>query len=442
MENDNKKMSILVKKRNIKNIVIAIVASIILMYCTVSTKDNFYDIALRIIVIFQVFYCMIKGLRCKELFNPYYLFLIVPLSLVMYSENISPIYLKHLNIDTWIIAIINITVFLLALKYCFRKTTKTIKTNQLYSSQKFCVVSALILFAIGKFPFLLKKIVGVDIPFGGIISFFSFAAITYVMKSKNKMWIMVITGLNLFMLILSGFNKTSILFLVMTYLVSYEKYYVKNKYQRKKMIISLACFGALFLFVIFPMKDFLSRGGNSVLDFTVNDLYTSADYYGDRISWSGNRLLMMPYMYLVQAWNNLQYVMETQNFRTHGLWIMKPILGYLQIDTLFEANYELIPYSSFNTYTYIAVLFKDLGMYGSILGSFFLGAFVKYVYKFKYLQSDNPADLVCYALTACAVFEMFFSNHFLQQSYPFTIIILMWLYQKIIVPIFVRRKNI
>ena len=48
-------------------------------------------------------------------------------------------------------------------------------------------------------------------------------------------------------------------------------------------------------------------------------------------------------------------------------------------------------------------------------------------------MSRSPFDVACYVLTAIATLEMFFSNHFFMQSYPFTIVILMELYKKFII---------
>ena len=99
------------------------------------------------------------------------------------------------------------------------------------------------------------------------------------------------------------------------------------------------------------------------------------------------------------------------------------------LDSRFANYYVLNPYSSFNTFTYISVLFKDFGYWGSCLGSLMLGFFVRKVYQ-AFKKTKSPFYVACYALTACAVFEMFFSNHFLSQSYPFTILLLMVLYNK------------
>ena len=121
---------------------------------------------------------------------------------------------------------------------------------------------------------------------------------------------------------------------------------------------------------------------------------------------------------------NLQYVMETQDTRTYGLWMAKPLLGYLQVSNTLEPNYKIIPYSSFNTCAYMTYGFKDFGYWLSVLMSIFLGYFVKRVYS-RYRMSRSPYDVAAYILVAQATLEMFFSNHFFTQSYPFTIVILM-----------------
>lgn len=110
--------------------------------------------------------------------------------------------------------------------------------------------------------------------------------------------------------------------------------------------------------------------------------------------------------------------------------MIKPILGYLGVDEKFSREYELIPYSSFNTFTFICCGFKDFGYWLSILSSLFLGFFVKKMYS-RYLISKSPFDVTSYILVALATVEMFFSNHFFMQSYPFTVLIMMELYKYI-----------
>ena len=169
----------------------------------------------------------------------------------------------------------------------------------------------------------------------------------------------------------------------------------------------------------FANKD---RGTRSAQD-TV-DYYTK---YSD-IEWNSPNALFMPYMYLTTPWANLQYLMESQDERTYGLWLFKPLLGYLQLDENYKPEYRMRAYSTFNTFTFISTNFKDFGYWLSILSSLLLGFFVKKVYS-RYRKSRSPLDVACYVYVGLAVLEMFFSNEFFTQSFPFTIVIIMGLYK-------------
>ena len=156
-------------------------------------------------------------------------------------------------------------------------------------------------------------------------------------------------------------------------------------------------------------------------------------YYEKKgVEWNTLEQYFMPYMYLTNGWTNLQYVTETQNTRTYGLWTIAPILGYTGLKERFSKELYLESYSSFNTFAYVTCAFKDFGYWLSIIMSVILGFFVKKIYS-RYLMSRSPFDVACYVLTAIATLEMFFSNHFFMQSYPFTIVILMELYKKFII---------
>lgn len=426
----------------LRNFIVFLIVGIIIICFTITEEDSMLTIVCRIFTGIILIYCLIKGGQEDKLINPYWLFSITPFSLLLYTEKVSSIYLQQLTPKTWLLALINMVAFLTALRLSFAK--EKYKDNVAYKSSKhierFLIQDAVILFCLSKIPVLYRMLFGNSMPFASILSLFIYVAIVCVMKSKNKLWICLISGMNLIFMLSSAINKTAVLFLAMAYLVSYEKYYIKNTKSKCKMIIGIGILSIVFIVIIFPLKDYI-HGGGKIQDFGISNILASSDYYTNSIEWHGNQLLMMPYMYLVTAWNNLQYVLETQDIRTFGLWILKPILGYLQIDSLFEKYYVLVPYSSFNTFTYITVLFKDFGYWGSAIGSIILGVFVKYVYKVKYCNTASAFNAACYSMTACATLEMFFSNHFFSQSYPFTVILIIMLYKFLCRTIFKRTSN-
>lgn len=420
----------IITKKSFFRIILYLVISIVIFFLTLNNSTSFDIVVCRILAMILFFYCITKGSFEDTIFNPYYFFSLVPLSLSLYSSNVSTYYLNDLNISTWVIALTNIFAFLVGLGLTSRKRYSDVYIDYAgIETYKSLVNDSIILFLLGRIPSIYEMITGNSFFLTSIMQLFTYGAIVCAMKSKNKTIIAAITVLLVGSMLMSSINKTSVLFLAMTYGISYYCFYVESERQKRNMMALIVVFSIFFIFILFPLKDYMT-GGTSISGFFSSDLTSTFKYYESRINWSGNKLLYMPYMYFVQAWNNLQYVIETQNTRTYGLWILKPLIGYFQLDGGLESFYTLTSYSSFNTFTYITVFFKDFGYWFSWIGSFLLGGFVGRVYKHKLLLSNSALDLACYSLTACATLEMFFSNHFFMQSYPFTILIIMFIYKK------------
>ena len=405
-------------------------------------SDVWYEGVLRFFTCLIFVYCIYMGLQQEYIINGYYMFSITPLSLLMYSDSFSPYYLRPLTSSTWLFAIINMLVFILAFTFSGRR--KTIKISMGYF--KFYDISkgnsktdskklqrhAVALSLLGFLPTLVFFVFHATMPLSSVIGFFSYIGIAFAFKSKNRV-IIIISILLQAVGFIQDFNKTRLLYLLLTVLLCIEVYVVDSNIQRIRYLgIGIILAVIFMLLIAFPLKSFTRTGGN-LMDFFQNraEISSSAfSYYDNRFHFSGPSFLKMPYMYLVQGWNNLQYVMQTQNTRTYGLWFVKPLLGYLQIDRFFSEQYILRPFSStFNTFTYMAVLFKDFGYYCSIIGSFFLGCFTKAVVR--RLHKDCSAFVTASsALVLMAILEMFFSNHFFGLSYPFTIVVIGFLYMK------------
>ena len=367
----------------------------------------------------------------KETFilNPFWLFSLTPLSLLLYNDNVSRIYLQKLTSKTWGLAILNIIAFsmtlFISLKIMRRK--KGIVANEQPDKIACLKQNSVIMMGISFIPVLYRMLFGKVMMFTSVISLCVYVSIIMGIKTKEKRWIigiLLIAALRF----LFAFNKTELIFFLIVIVTGIEKYYELSSKSKIKILFGLGVSALFMLFVAFPLKTYVQDNGGNIVDFFTKNVKVVYDY-GQRIDWSGPEVLKMPYMYLVTAWNNVQYVLETQNTRTYGLWFVKPILGYFQLSGLFDSLYELKPYSSFNTYTYITVLFKDFGYFGSAIGSFFLGWFVAKMY-YWYTVSQDSWKVSCYSLTAIAVFEMFFSNHFFGLSYPFTIVLLYFVFEK------------
>ena len=333
--------------------------------------------------------------------------------------NLSSNYMLDLTVRTWIIAIINMAAFLIAMDFTpeYKKVSKCIGAGE----GKKIIHNTVILMVMGFLPSVYKALVGTIMPLASVFSLFTSAGLVCALKSKNKKLIIIV--LSLFIISYWGYvSKSSILTLALGLLIGFEKYYLTSKKQ-KMTLIALSGIGLLVMIFAFTFAN-QDRGTVTPAEYVA---YYSR--YGG-IVWNRNNALLMPYMYLTTPWANLQHVIETQNTRTYGLWLVRPFLGYLQLDNLFKAQYSLRAYSNFNTLTYIATQFKDFGYWGSIISSVVLGIFVKKIYS-RYSLSRSPFDVASYVLVGQAVLQMFFSNEFFTQSFPFTIVIIMGMYKYI-----------
>jgi len=371
----------------------------------------------RICVFLLLAWCIVKGKQENYLLNPYYLFAFTPFSLLIYS-NISR-YLMDLTVDTWLLAIINMASFVVAFEITpnYSKTYKCKGAGE----EQVLIQNTLFLMILGFLPSLYKLLIHSTMPLASVMGLFSTASIVCAMKSKKKWLILLDCAVTVFFW-LGYVSKSAILAYCVALLISYDKYYLESPKQKRRLVF-LSIFAVIIMIAAFS---FANQGRGSESGLSAVEYYTK---YGN-LTWDGNAYLLMPYMYLTTPWANLQYVMQTQNFRTFGLWLLKPILGYLQIDNVFASYYSMRAYSNFNTFTFIAVQYKDFGFFGSCISSAFLGFFAKKVYS-RYICSRSPFDVACYALTARAVLEMFFSNEFFTQSFPFTIVIIMGIYKAV-----------
>ncbi len=407
---------------------------IIVVFWIIGYSNSISVFFVRSCVGMCVVYSLLKGIQEKDLMNPYIYFSLTPLSLLLYNENISNWYFNELTISTWGLGVINFFAFLLALSLTNKKN-KNHFTAQTFnrSSNRILVQHSWILFFLGEFSFVYSFILHRPFFMSNILSYFVFPAIALAWKSRNKTTIISMYLFVGFTFIYS-FNKTILLSYILITAISYKKYFAKNKHQTKRLYIGLTIAGLFFLFVAFPMKALIQEQNNFSLQLLLESIKSyfrnsNGEFQGD-IIWNAHPILRMPYMYLVSAWNNVQYIMETQSNLTYGLWFFKPLISWLQFDHLFYKEYELIPYSNFNTFTYVTVLYKDFGIVGSAFGSCFLGFFVGIIYN-RFKISNSAFDVAIYAIVSQATLEMFFSNHFFMLSYPFTIVIICKVYKNL-----------
>ncbi len=356
--------------------------------------------------------CLLLGRKEPKIVNPYYLFSLTPLSLMMYTD-ISEVYMLPLSHETWVLGIINIYAFMFALFFTpsFRHIRNCIgvhKTSGL-------IIGALIMYGIYVASSLFPEL-------QAIFWFTHIAAMVFARRSKRPLGLVFCSFLFLSSIFSGYSSKMTMLLFVLAFLVCFDKFYSPSRKQRIRMVL-LCAVGVVFMVFAFSFAN--KERGN----YNAEEGQAYYETQG-RFAWDYESILMMPYFYFSTPWTNVEYVIHSQDDRTHGLWLIKPILGYMGLDEKLENEYELVPYSSFNTFTFVCCGFKDFGYWLSVISALFLGFFVKKVYS-RYLVSKSPFDVTSYILVALATAEMFFSNHFFMQSYPFTVFIMMELYKYI-----------
>ena len=369
-------------------------------------------------------YCILEGSQQKYIINPYYLLIITPISLLMYL-NIGNAFFLNLTSDTWLLIICNIDALLIGLAYTRSTHYRERRLNKIYS-QKLYTKTAWIFTVLGVIPPVIYRFTGVIIPLAYIITMLGVAGVMAANATQKKKLIIPIIVIYIFPILLGGASKTGVLTLLLALIISYEKFYVKIidikslKKVHKRIIIG--CIMAIPIMIsafTFANKE---RGSYDATD--------NLKYFSPRVEWSYDAAYFMPYMYITTPWANLQYVIETQDRRSYGYWLTKPILGPILGDEFLKKEYIPESYSAFNTFSFIGLHFKDFGYWGSLLMSLFLGFFIKKVYSL-YAVSSLPYDAASYVFTAQATLELFFSNHFFGQSYPFMIVIVMYLFKKL-----------
>jgi len=362
--------------------------------------------------------CFLNANREVKIVNPYSLFAMVPFSLLIYA-NVGDFYMQDLTASTWILAIINMWSFLIGLRVASNDVNPYICVGVGLTFEEYRN-HAMLLTIVGTIPYLYYAITKAIFPLASIFTLFSIPGLVCAIASKNRWLIIFCLGVMLSPMVIGHTSKTSVLTIALCFAIAYEKFYIKSSFGRKKMII-IGILGVILMIFSFTFAN-KNRG--------VYDSEEGFKYYDKAgVVWNHDVSLFLPYMYLTTPWTNLQHVIQTQDTRSYGLWLFKPLLGYMQIDDNFKELYEIKAYSNFKTFTFIAVQFKDFGFWGSTLISLLLGLYVKKIYSI-YIISKSPLDVATFVYVGQAVMEMFFSNHFFVLSYPFTIFILMFLYKK------------
>lgn len=427
-----------VSKRKFMMCIISVVLFVVLVY----TYNRYRQLDVQNVIAYGILliagiFCIFRGIKEDYIINPYILFTIVPVSLLMYDITVSKHYLVELRSDTYNLAIYNTVMVLLGFSVggCVKFHYGNVWEKGEYQDESHLSRHGIRLMFLGLFPTLygcvfgLGHLVSLDLnslkavvnsmPLSSIFQLFLYLGLMISLKSKDrKAIILSICGIAISVII--NFSKTTVVMASICLLIFFYDLSQSNRKVRKYFIISVIS-ALVLVFASFTIYN------NIRFDYDINEYFDNLGYVGNV---SNN--LFLPIMYVISPWCNLQYIVDTTTSYSSGLWILKPFLGYLQLDQNFGNAFELVPrFGAFNTYTFISVYYRDFGFVGSGICSFVLAMYIMYIYKLKRKFADSPYVSTIFALNMYATVMMFFNNHFQQLSYPFTIYIISYVWLKV-----------
>lgn len=368
------------------------------------------------------------GQREKQILNPYFLFLPTPISLILYSQTVSTVFLPKMNQEVQLVIILGIFSYLAGLLTLRteRKTSDSRRPRN-YSFYAFLIL--------GLFPHLIG-IARTGIPL--------FASDVNIAREHY----------------LAPLIGQLILFLPVSILIAFREG------SRKKVIIALAANFAgaafmvskfsLFFCIIFLIFGFVRYQGDKILPiragaltiallmvtplvfeatFSARDSVSQSEYFwrnnvsfGIKILDDFGDYLYLPYMYLTAPWSNFAYIYDMTSHFDYGARSVYAIASFLQVESLLSFEPRGIRRMPFNTHAYLSDFYLDFGLAGVVALSYLLGLLVKWAY-IRAAKSGDLLDEAIWITIGFASMMLFFSNHFTTLTYPLLSLIAFKSYQ-------------
>lgn len=405
-----------------------LIASTILALLAVAYNPSMMGAAAAFLIVILVG----LGRREKEVINPYYLFLSTPISLLLYSDTVSQIFLPPIEEEVQLIIVGAIFAYLAGL-LSYGGVGRTFKAKpslayHFYIILGFGIIPHLAGAVTNGFPLLAGDVnasrENYFLPVIGQFTVFLPVAMLIAFRRKDRSLIILSVALNAFLsaMVVSRF---SIMFSALFFFYGYFRYDGKSSLGiRPSHLVAAAAISIPFLFeAIFAARESASQTAYAwrrELEFGSVFLNTYGDY------------TYLPYIYLTAPWSNFSYLFEVRTEMTYGARSIYSIASFLQIEQFLNFEPRVVRNATFNTHAFPADFYLDFGVLGVVLLSFLLGFLVKWSYIAAQKSSDVLQEAIWMSF-AFASFMLFFSNHFTGLSYPLISLVLFSVYR------FVRR---
>jgi hypothetical protein len=365
----------------------------------------------------------------RSLFNPFYLFSITPLSLMIYNPEISPHFLTPINFEVGGITFLGLSLFILGL-YLVKPKPKDAAPNG-FENQHFWVflligtIPHIIGIMIAGLPIIAQGSVDLQrvayaIPIISQFSIFLPLSIICAFQQKKTYKILLSISLSLFFAIIIV-SKFSILLSLSFIIFSVVKYGGRH-YISSMIRVSFLAMPLILILLFSKVYDLRGEQEQSETKWR-QQISTEVDFietYGD--------FVYLPYLYATSPWSNLAHTIEVQENYTYGLTSIRPFISLLQLDDFYQLDQKPIFQWPMNTHAFIADFYRDFGFIGVMLLSLLLGVFVKRIYLNAESVNDTLHDGL-WVVVGFATLMMFFSNHFTSVGYPLTTFVLFAFYR-------------
>lgn len=365
--------------------------------------------------------------------NPYLLFLSTPISLLLYSDSVSDLFLPEINMRVQLIIIGGICAYVAGLMILKQESTHHHHSPGRYANARsysftIILIMGLVPHALGiltaGIPVLANDVQAARaaylLPVIGQFSLFLPITMLIAFRRRARFLIFISFALNCFFsaIVLSKFT---IMLTGLFFIYAYLRYGGRQTFKLSPFLIifiSVLCTPFLFEY-IFSQRQSLSQSEyfwRQQVRFPSELL----DRYGD--------FLYLPYLYLTTPWSNFSYIVEGSNDFSLGARSIMSLASVFQADQLLTLEERPIRMIPFNTHAYPADFYMDFGTFGVVVFSFLLGLFVKWTY----INAQRKSDVLSEALwisVGFASFLLFFSNHFTSLTYPIVSFILFNFYR-------------
>lgn len=373
-----------------------------------------------------LFLCLMlyrAGCKDKDIFSPYFLFMLVPLSIMLYWTKISSYYLPELPLSTRISIFFGCAAFYLGL------TVRRHKFAASYLQQVKPVIGYSLLFtlALGILPYVISTMVLGTLPI---------LAKTNVDELKNQFQLPVIGMFFLFLplailiareqgrlfksvcllaILLSLVNAAKFDVIFMAFVIMFA--IVGHQIQVSRTLKTRIITASLAILILLPLlfeQNYNMRSGET-MDMRY-DYLISSDRMHDAIPVAAFRVVQ-PYFYFVSSWANFDFCIQHVETYRYGLMTMRPFISLFRLDYLIDVDYtKEVLNPAFNTHSFLTDYYYDFGYLGLVVLPFLLGIVVSWIYRRSRSSNDTVLHAE-YAVCGFAVVMMFFSNHF-SAGYP------------------------